>query len=125
MHLVQHRGKGRHIIQQRIKVGNRILVCQIQSKFSQHLFMHIPMGNIGDVRIYHQGKQVQYEICAFPQNDERGKAEVFEAGVVHGLCTTHSIYHLFADFDGWCEHFRVTTEDVTEIDVEEMSVRRQ
>src|ERR1700709_1856510 len=77
--------------------------------------MHVPMFDVGDIRIHHESDQVENEIGAFPQDSVGREAEVFESGIMRRLCTTHAIHHLFAYFHLRWKWFGVATENVTKI----------
>lgn len=116
MHPVQHNRDGRDIVEQLLEVLDRLLLCEVQAELAQHLFMDVPVFDVRDVCVDHQGNQVQDEVGALPQDAERSEAKILEACVVDGLHAAHCIIHLFADLDGRCERFGVASENVTEVD---------
>jgi hypothetical protein len=76
----------------------------------------IPVFNIGDVRVDHESDQIEYEVRALPENAESCKAEVFETRIVRRLCTSHSVHHFLAHLDRRWEGFRITSQNISEID---------
>ena len=108
MHPIQHSRKRRNIIQQLLKMLNRLFLRHLQTELSQYLFMYIAMFDMRDVRIYHEGNQVENEVGGFAEDGEGGETEVFEAGIVDGLDAAHGVYHFFADFDGRGKWFGVS-----------------
>lgn len=109
------------LIQKRLKLLDRLLLRQLQQKLLLYLLMHVPVLDIRYVRIDHEGDEVEDQIRRFTEDGEAGEAEVLEARVVHGLGAAHRVDHFFANFDGGWEGLGVTTEDVSEVDVEEMA----
>lgn len=53
--------------------------------------------------------------------EERSVAKFPELSVMFGMNTSHGFDHLFTEFHGWRQRFRIASEDVTEIDVEELA----
>ena len=78
--------------------------------------MHVAMFDMRDVGVHHQRNQVQNEVGALAKDRECCETKVLETSVVDRLYAAHCVYHFFADLDGWCERFRIPSEDISEID---------
>lgn len=115
MHPIQNSSKRRHIIEKSVEMFDRILVGQIQPELAQYLLMHVSVGNIRNVCVYHQRKQVEDQVRALAKDDESCETETLEAAVVDGLGSTHCIDHLLADLYRRSEDLRVPTEYIAEI----------
>lgn len=99
MYPVQHDRNIRRLVQQRLKMLDGLLLRQIEPKLLLYLFMHVAVLDIGDIRVDHEGDEVEHEVRALAQDGEGREAEVLEARVVWGLGTAHAVDHLLADFD--------------------------
>lgn len=121
MKSVHHLREITSLIQQRLKLLNRLLLRQLQQKLLLYLLMHVPVLDIRNIRVNHEGDEVEYQVGRLAQDGEAGEAEVLEAGVVHGLSAAHGIDHFFANFDGRRKGLWVAAEDISEVDVEEMT----
>lgn len=100
MHPIKDSSERRYIIQQLLKMLNRLLLRHIEAELAQYLFVDIAMLDMRNVRVDHKRDQVEDEVRALAEDRECCEAEVLEAGVVHGLDAAHGVDHLFADFDG-------------------------
>jgi len=76
---------------------------------------------VRDIRINHEGDEIENEICTLPKDAERGKAEVREARIVLRMHTAHAVNHLLANLDGGRIQFWIVAKYIAEVDVEEMS----
>jgi hypothetical protein len=121
MNPIQHNGEIRRLVQQSLKVLDGIFLAQVQPKLLLDLFMYVSVLDVWDIGVDHKGDQVEDEIGALPENAEGGKAVVLEAHVVRGLRAAHAIDHLFTNFNGWWERFGISSEDVAEVDMEEVT----
>ena len=115
MHPIQDSSEWRYVVEKSIKMFDRILVGQIQPELAQNLLMHVSVGNIGNVCIDHQRKQVENQVRALAKDDESCETEILEAAVVDGLSPAHGVNHLFADLHWRGKNFRVPTEYIPEI----------
>ena len=116
MHPIQYGGEWRHVIEKSVKMFNRILIGQIQPELAQNLLMHISVGNIWNVCVYHQREQVENQVRALSKDDECCETETLEAAVVDGLGATHGVHHLLANLHRRCKDLWVPTEYIPEID---------
>lgn len=112
---VQHNRNIRRLIQQRLKMLDRLLLRQIQPELFLYLLVHIAVLDVRDVRVDHEGDEIKNEVRPLAQHGERREAEVLEALVVRGLGAAHAVDHLFADFDWRWERLGVASEDVAEV----------
>jgi len=101
-----------------------LLFRQIKSELLLYLLMNIPMLDVRNIRVHHQGDQVQYQVRTFPEDAERCEAKVLEACIMRGLCTPHAINHLFTYFYRRWEGLGVAPKDIPEVNVEKMTVWR-
>lgn len=83
--------------------------------------MDITALYVGDIRINHEGDEVENEICTLPKDAERRKAEICEARIVLRMHTAHAVNHLLANLDGGRIQFWIVAQYVAEIDVEEVT----
>ena len=116
MHPIQHHRKRRRIIQQPLKMLDRLLLRHLQAELAEHLLVHVALLDVRDVCVRHERDEVENEVRALAEDGEGGEAVLFEARVVHRLDTAHGVDHLLADLDGRSEWFGVTSEDVAKID---------
>lgn len=115
MHPIQDSSKRRYVVQKSVKMFDRILVYQIQPKLAQNLLVHISVGNIRNIRVHHQRKQIENQVGALSEDDESRETEALEAAVVDRLSSTHRIDHLLADLDWRSENLRVSAQDISEV----------
>ena len=94
---------------------NRLLFCKVEPEFFLELFVHIAVLDVRDVRIDHEGDQIQDQVRTLPQNRERCVTKVFKPRVVRGLRTTHPIDHLLTNFDLGGKWLGITPQNVSEI----------
>lgn len=94
---------------------DRILVSQVQSELPQNLLMHISVGDIRDVGIHHQRKQVEYQVRALAKDDESRETEALEPAVMNRLGPTHGIDHLLADLHWRSKDLRISSENVPKV----------
>lgn len=116
MNPIEHDCKVRGLVQQRLKVFDGFLFREIQPELVLDLLMHITMFDIRNVGVDHESYQVQYEIGALAQDGESCETKILKTCIVRGLRATHAIDHLFAYLHGRWEWFRVTAQDITEVD---------
>ena len=83
--------------------------------------MYITALYVRDIRVNHEGDEIENEICALPKDAKRGKAEIREARIVLRMHTAHAVNHLFANLDGGWIQLWVVAKYVAEVDVEEMT----
>ena len=83
--------------------------------------MHITALYVRDIRINHEGDEVENEISTLSKDAERGKAKIREACIVLRVHTAHAINHLFANLDGRRIQLRIMPKYVAKVDVEEMA----
>lgn len=107
-------------IQQRLEVFDCLLLTQIQSELFLDLLMDVAMSDIGDIRINHESNEVEDQVSTLAKNSECRETERFETGVVCGGRSTHAIDHFFANFNGRREGFRISSEDIAKVNMEEM-----
>ena len=101
------------------------LLRQIEPKFVQKVLMNVAMLDVGNVRVHHQRDQVDDQIRMLPEDRESRVAEPIEPLVVRRLRPAHRLDHLFAELYGRREGLWIAPENVPEIDVKEVSVRRE
>lgn len=123
MYPVQYHRDIRGLIQQRLKVLDRLLLRQIQPKLLLDLLMHVAVLDVRYVRVNHQSDKVEYQVRAFAKDAEGGEAKVLEPGVMGGLRAAHSVDHFFTHFDGRREGFRVSTENVAKVNYGEIPAK--
>ena len=93
-----------------------LFLREIKTEFPQYLLVNISMLDVGYIRIHHKCNQVEDEVGALAKDRECCETKVLETSVVDRLYAAHCVYHFFADLDGWCERFRIPSEDISEID---------
>lgn len=121
MEPIHHLREITSLIQKCLKLLDSLFLRQLQQELLLDLFMHVSVLDIRYIRVDHEGDEVEDQVRRFAQDGEASEAEVLEACVVHGLGATHGVDHFFADFDSGWEGLRVPTEDVPEVDVEEVA----
>lgn len=82
MDSVEYHVEVRRLVQERFKVLNRLLFCEIQSKLLLQLFMNITMLDIGDVGVHHKRDQVEDEVGTLAKDAKGGEAVVLESQVM-------------------------------------------
>ena len=83
--------------------------------------MYITALYVRDIRVNHEGDEIENEICALSKDAKRGKAEIREARIVLRMHTAHAVNHLFANLDGGWIQLWIVAKYVAEVDVEEMT----
>ena len=109
-----HRKIGR-LIQEGLEVLDSLFFSEVKPEFFLYLFMDIPMFDIRNIGIHHERNQVKDEIGAFAKDGERGKAKMFEPGIMCRSCSAHSVYHFLAHLNRRREGFRVSAQNVAKI----------
>src|SRR5882762_1232076 len=115
MDTVQHNCEIRRFVQQRLKVLNCFLFCEVQSELLLNLFVNIAVLDIWDISIYHQGNQIEDKVSTLPKDGESCEAEALKACIVGRLSASHAIHHLFADLHRWRKWFGVPSENVSKV----------
>ena len=109
------------------KPPDRFFLAQFQMEAFPDL-QHRLVGfelDVLDIRIDHQGKQVQDEVAGFPESRVGREAVGSESRVIRGRIATHALDHFLAELHGRREWLGVPTEDVAEVGVKEVAWKDQ
>jgi hypothetical protein len=90
--------------------------CQFyhEATYFEHCLVRLE-PDILDTSIDHQRDQIEYQVGVLAEADECGIAKAFEPIVMWRVGASHSIDHLTANFHRGRERFRVSTENVAEV----------
>ena len=115
----------RRVLNQCIKMPDRILLAHLQMKslFNlQHHLIRLQL-DIRNVGIDHQTEQIEDQIRGFPERGVSCKAVLLELLILLGRGPTHAVDHFLAELHGWREGLWVSAEDEAKVCVEEVAVR--
>ena len=75
MHPIQHDRKRRRIIQQPLKMLDRLLLRHLETELPQQLLVDVAVLDVRDVRVRHERDEVEDEVRALAEDRECGEAE--------------------------------------------------
>ena len=125
MHSVEDNREGGYIVEQLLEMFNRLLLGKIQTELSKDLLVHVSMLDMRDVRVDHEGHQIENKARVLPENRKGCETELLEASIVYRLDATHGVDHFLAYFHWRGKGFRISSKNVSEIDYQATSERRE
>ena len=111
------------VVNQRLKLLHCLFLRQAQREPLPHLFHHLVRlyPYVGNVRVCHQGEEVEDEAAGLAESRVSGEAVLLEGGEVGRLEPTHAFDHGQGDLDRGRSRLRIAPEYVAKVNVEEVT----
>ena len=115
------------VVDDEVKILDGLFVFEIELEFVVHFldgFVRL-QGDVGDVSVEHQRKQIEDQISVSTQMQEGGDAMLLEGLKVFRSVAAHRFHHFFAQLHRRRQGFRVAAENEPEVDVKQFTASGQ